>query len=273
VIEGDESTFPEPPVDLMLRPAFELPRNRRKRLAAWEKWKKDNWQTEPSGSGRRPGETALTRGGVHEGAASTRDPGTSLEETGLRRAPGRDRPRSDRDYAELLRRSEEAVGAILASDAHTQNLVDPPVDVELLRENVQAISEVLQQITDLRGQQRSIAADMSDPMTAAVLESQQQVLAMALQSVTSRVEKLENYASVVKQVDETYRDWIGVQQAERLNESFRDMLAETVRDELAVEELKRLTETTTAAEQAFRHSIQEANLAAEAFAPPDQKKS
>jgi hypothetical protein len=43
-----------------------------------------------------------------------------------------------------------------------------------------------------------------------------------------------------------------------------------VRDELAVAELRRLTERTAAAEQAFRHSIQEASRAAETLALPDE---
>ena len=32
------SRVPELPVDLLLRPAYELPRNRRKRRAAWARW-------------------------------------------------------------------------------------------------------------------------------------------------------------------------------------------------------------------------------------------
>jgi hypothetical protein len=33
----------EPPVELLLRPAYELSGNRRKRLLAWAKWKEENW--------------------------------------------------------------------------------------------------------------------------------------------------------------------------------------------------------------------------------------
>jgi hypothetical protein len=41
-------TESEPPADIVLRPAFELPWKRRKRLAAWGKWKEDNWPEGPS---------------------------------------------------------------------------------------------------------------------------------------------------------------------------------------------------------------------------------
>jgi hypothetical protein len=51
----------------------------------------------------------------------------------------------------------------------------------------------------------------------------------------------------------------------------RDVLAEMVRDKLAAEELNRLTERTSMAEQAFRQSIQEANLAAETLALPPNR--
>jgi hypothetical protein len=88
-----------------------------------------------------------------------------------------------------------------------------------------------------------------------------------------RVENLEHYASSVKKVDAAYRDWIGSQEAGRLNDPVRDVLAEMVRDKLAAEEFNRLTERTSMAEQAFRQSIQEANLAAETLALPDEKHS
>ena len=121
------------------------------------------------------------------------------------------------------------------------------------------------------GRQKSwTLAQSPGPMTAAVIGPQQQYLAMVLNSVTSHAQNLERYAVSVKAVDATYRDWIGAQQAEHLNERVRHLLASTVRDELAAAELRRLTERTAAAEQAFRHSIQEASRAAETLALPDE---
>jgi hypothetical protein len=215
----------------------------------------------------------------------------------------------DLDCAELLRRAEVAVKDILESDARAENLLDPPVEEKLLRDGVEHVLSAGARITDLRDKQRSIAArslpksEQVDvvagpgvagpgtvsgrapnrrhereqrtpgPMTGAVLEPQQQALAMVLSSMTTRVENLEHYASSVKNVDATYRDWIGSQEAARLNDPVRDVLAEMVRDKLAAEELNRLTERTSLAEQAFRRSIQEANLAAETLALPGQKDS
>jgi hypothetical protein len=210
----------------------------------------------------------------------------------------------DRDCAELLRRAEIAVRNILQSDARAENLLDPPADEKLLRDGVERVLSAGARITDLRDKQRSITVrslpkseqaglaegqgNLSDsgagrpgergerapgPMTGAVLEPQQQALALVLSSMTSRVENLEHYASSVKKVDATYRDWIGSQEAARLNDPVRDVLAEMVRDKLAAEELNRLTERTSMAEQALRQSIQEANLAAETLALPGKKGS
>jgi hypothetical protein len=207
----------------------------------------------------------------------------------------------DLDCAELLRRAEAAVKDILESDARAENLLDPPVEEKVLRDGVEHVLSAGARITDLRDKQRSIAArslpksEQVDlvaspgtvpgrapnrrpereqrtpgPMTGAVLEPQQQALAMVLSSMTTRVENLEHYASSVKKVDATYRDWIGSQEAARLNDPVRDVLAEMVRDKLAAEELNRLTERTSMAEHAFRQSIQEANLAAETLALPGQ---
>jgi hypothetical protein len=193
----------------------------------------------------------------------------------------------DLDCAELLRRAEAAVKAVLESDARAENLLDPPVDERLLRDGVERALSAGARITDLRAKQRSIAVrslpkseqvDLVEPatpgpMTGAVLEPQQQALAMVLSSMTSRVENLEHYASSVKKVDAAYRDWVGSQEAERLNGPVRDVLADMVKDKLAAEEFSRLTERTSMAEQAFRQSIQEASLAAETLALPGQKDS
>ena len=216
----------------------------------------------------------------------------------------------DPECSDLLRRAEAAEESILWFYARGENLLDAPVDVELLRDNVEEVMNAGAKISNLRAQQREIAeksltcgvcggsgevvektrsiADMTktsrvcsacggrgrtgdtpSSMTAAVLEPQKKALAIVLRSMTSRVENLEHYASSVKTVDRTYRDWIGAQEAERLNDAVRDVLAEALRDELAVEELRRLTERANIAEEAFRRSIYEANLAGETLALPD----
>jgi NhaP-type Na+/H+ or K+/H+ antiporter len=122
-----------------------------------------------------------------------------------------------------------------------------------------------------RGTGRAKSGNIPGRMTAAVLEPQQRALAMALASMAVRVERLEHYASAVREVDISYTDWIGAQQAERLNDRFRNIVIKTAEDKLAVEELSRLTEVAAAAERAFRHSVQEADLAAETLALPDEK--
>jgi DnaJ-like protein len=272
-------------------------------------------------------------------------------------------PKLDGDCAELLRRAKSAVQSILASPAHAENLLDPPVNEQLLRDNVREIAAAGHEITDLRAEHRSIismssskseetpaigttrvrqkpnekrpcptchgtgatvgttprvcsvcqgtgqsarnlgsfgisepckacrgrglvvdnpcpdcsgsgrASDMQPgPMTAEVIKLQQQALARVLKSTRSRVENLEHYASSVNRVEATHRDWLSAQKAERLNDRVRNLLANTARDEVAMEDLRTRTERTVVAEQAFRHSLQEANLAAETLALPDEKK-
>lgn len=197
------------------------------------------------------------------------------------------RRRLDRDCSELLRRAEVAVENILKSEARAEDLLDPPVDESLIRDGVQRILSAGAKITDLRAKQISITVrslpkyEQIDyerfeelkpgPMTDAVLERQRQALAMVMNWMTSQVENLEHYASSVKKVDATYRDWIGSQEAERLNDPVRDVLAEMAKDKLAAEEYSRLTERTSMAEQAFRQSIEEANLVGEILALPDDK--
>ncbi len=221
----------------------------------------------------------------------------------------------DQDCGALLQKAKIAEKEIIASDACNRNLINPPVDKQLLKDNVQAVFGQCREITDLRAEHRSIVQNSSrnctecggagtvtrqtnsfigftatsttcrackgtglssvnataGPMTDAVIKPQQKALEMALESVRSRVVNLEYYASTVKAVDVAYKDWIGAQKAEQLNARFRELVIKTVEDELAVKELTRLTQATGAAEQAFRHSVQEANLAAETLALPNEK--
>jgi len=199
------------------------------------------------------------------------------------------RQRLSPDFAEILRRAETAVETILASTARAEDLLDPPVDENLLREHVQAILAVGQRVADLQAAQGSIETMVlsksvrprltrgavegrrsekdSDvplgPMTAEILKPQQQALKRVSEAAQKRMLNLEHYASAVSEVDAAYWDFIGAQEAARLNEQVLDLLANTVRDELAVEELTRLTERASVAERTFRYSVREAGLAAE----------
>jgi hypothetical protein len=110
-------------------------------------------------------------------------------------------------------------------------------------------------------------------MTADVIKPQKQADAIVLESVTSSLLNLERYASWMKKVDVTYRDWIGAQKAERLNERYRNLLAKTAADKLAAEEFNRLAKRAAEAERAFRQSVHEANLAAEILALPNDEES
>jgi hypothetical protein len=178
----------------------------------------------------------------------------------------------DPECFDLLRRAWAAEDTILAFYARAGHLLDAPVDLELLADNVREVLAAGKKISNLRAQHSAIAEkSMPTPgsMTAAVLEPQKKALAMALSSVTSRVENLEHYASSVTAVDRTYRDWVGAQEAERLNDPVRDILAETLRDEFASEELRGLADRADTAEEAFRLSIHEADLAGETLALPD----
>jgi hypothetical protein len=189
----------------------------------------------------------------------------------------------DRDCAALLRKAKTAVQAILASEACKNDLIEPPVDKKRLGDNVQAILAAGREITDLRAEINSIidlsssektttGRALAGPMTSAVIRPQRQALERVLNSASSRVSNLERYASTVKAVDVTYKDWIGAQKAERLNDRVRNLYIRTVEDELAAQELNSLAERAAAAEQAFLQSLEEANLAAETLALPDEER-
>lgn len=93
------------------------------------------------------------------------------------------------DWRNLLRRAEAAVDAILSSEACKEELIQPPVDKQLLRDNAQAIFDSGREITDLQNQHNSIIAASSSeqtdkgyaiagPMTSAVIRPQRKHLAL-----------------------------------------------------------------------------------------------
>ena len=189
----------------------------------------------------------------------------------------------DRDCATLLQRARVAVNAILVSDACTANLISPPIDKTLLTDNINSILDAGREITDLRADINAIIVasssektargiELAGPMTSAVIRPQRQHIASALEHAASRVQNLESYVTSVQAVDVTYRDWLGAQRAELLNDRVRDLYARTAADRIAAEELSRLAERTAEAERAFRVSVSEASLAAEVLALPDGDK-
>ena len=106
------------------------------------------------------------------------------------------------------------------------------------------------------------------PLTSAVLDPQQRVLAQAQRSAKARVSAIERYAAEVKAVDGARVDWESSMRLSGLNDSFLDLAARTAADEHVIRELRGMTDQARAAAEVYYDSLTRAALAAEALALP-----
>jgi hypothetical protein len=175
----------------------------------------------------------------------------------------------DESGRELLLRAQRAIGTVLGSDVYAADLLDQAAGKTVLKRHEWEIATALRDITTLRAELASSAADGAPgPMTAAVLDSHRRALTLAQNATTSRVSALERYATQVKAADAAQRDYRSAQKAAGLNEKYLDLVARTAADEHALAEITDMTERAAAAEQVFRDSLHQATLAAAALAFP-----
>jgi hypothetical protein len=176
---------------------------------------------------------------------------------------------------QLLRRAQLAIGAILDSEARTADLLERAAAQTALKRHEWEIASTLREITALRAESgTSLPGASPGPVTDAVLESHRRALALAQQATTARVCALERYAAQVRVTDAARLDWQSALKIAGLNDRYLDLLARTAADDQAIAEITTLTEQASAADEAFRESLDRATIAAEALVLPiDDKPS
>ncbi len=169
---------------------------------------------------------------------------------------------------ELLLRAQRSREAVLASKVYAEDLLEHAAGEMALRHHEQEITVLLHDIARLRAQLPF--GQSTGPMTSAVLDPQQRILTQARVSAESRVQAMERYAAEVSAADAARLDWENAVRLSGLNERFLDLAARTAADEHAIGELKDLTGQAAVAAEAFRQSLRQASMAAEALALPPQ---
>jgi hypothetical protein len=135
-----------------------------------------------------------------------------------------------------------------------------------LRRHEWEIAASLREISKLRAEHGG--DDAPGPMTAAVLDTQHRALALATDSVTGRISKLELCAAELERADAADRDWRAAVKASGRNDQYLDLVARTAADEHAIVEISDLAEHASAAVQVFREHLGQASLAAQALVLP-----
>jgi hypothetical protein len=168
----------------------------------------------------------------------------------------------------LLQRAQHAIATIVTSRVYARDL-QGTVQEPVLRQHEWEIAVALRDITEFLMDLRSACAGgTAGPMTTAVLDSQNRAISIARDATTARIVALELLAAQVAAAEAARRDWETAHQMAANNDKYLDLVARTAADQHATVEITDLAEQAAKAAQAFRETLQQATLAAEALALP-----
>ncbi|MGW0808055.1 hypothetical protein [Nonomuraea sp. NPDC002799] len=162
----------------------------------------------------------------------------------------------------LLRRSQNAVQAILGSAVHRAGLIDTIENQVSLPEEVWQIAQRLRRLSGMHAEHgklipRELPAGLEDafkPYTSA--------LDTAWMSLSQRVRHLEKYAKQVLKADKVYHAHQRLEALAAKTPEYQQLLAETVRDELAHQRMRELADQAAHVRKLFEESILQARKAA-----------
>lgn len=171
----------------------------------------------------------------------------------------------------LLQRAQRAIATIVTSRVYAGDL-RAAVEEPVLRRHEWEIAIALRDITELLLDLVSnYAGGTAGPMTTAVLVSQNRAISIARDATTARVLALELLAAQVAAAEAARRDWETAHRMAANNDKYLDLVARTAADQHATVEITDLAEQAAQAAQAFRETLQQATLAAEALALPESR--
>src|SRR5215469_4484555 len=165
------------------------------------------------------------------------------------------------DCRNLLQRAQRAIATIVTSGVYAGDL-RAAVEEPVLRRHEWEIAVALREITELLVDLvSSYAGGTAGPMTTAVMVSQNRAISIARDATTARVISLELLAARL--------DWETAHRLAANNDKYLDLVARTAADQHATAEIAGLADQAAQAAQAFRETLQQATLAAEALALPE----
>lgn len=177
----------------------------------------------------------------------------------------------ERECGVLLLRTQRAIAAIVTSTVYAGDLRSA-ASVPALRQHEWEIAVELREITELLFDLvSSSGGGRAGPMTAPVLLSQHRAIEIARDATTARIVAIEQLATQVAATEVARRDWETAHRMAANNDKYLDLVARTAVDERATAEITDLAQQAALAAQAFRETLQQATLAAEALALPESR--
>lgn len=171
-----------------------------------------------------------------------------------------------------LNAAQAAIDAVLRSEVYRTRLLDHAPNGADLRRHEWEIACRLRDITALRAEHtHSMSAGVPGPRTAAVLKAHLRAITIAEDATVRRIDALQLYAREVKAADTALHDWQTAEQLARRNDTYLDLVARSAADEHAVVEITYLTEQAALTHDAFRATLDQATLAAQALVFTDSE--
>lgn len=171
---------------------------------------------------------------------------------------------------ELLERAQHAITTIVTSRVYLADLRGTLGKI-VLQQHEWQIAVELREVSELMLELSSYTTATAGPMTNAVLVPQKRAILIARDATAARVVALESLSKQVAAAEVARRDWETAQQLAANNDKFLDLVARTAADRLATVEIIGLAEQAAEAAQAFRETLQQVTLAAQALALPEPK--
>ena len=171
----------------------------------------------------------------------------------------------------LLHRAQRAIATVATSKVYAGDLRSA-VTEPVLRQHEWDIAVALREITErLLDLVANAGGGRAGPMTSAILVSQNRAITIARDATTVRVLSLELLAAQVAVAEAARRDWETAHRMAADNDKYLDLVARTAADRSAAVEITGLADQAAEAAQAFRETLQQATLAAEALVLPEPR--
>lgn len=162
----------------------------------------------------------------------------------------------------LLRRAQEAVDTVLASDVHRAGLLDSIDNRVTLPEEVWQISTRLARLSRMHAEHGRIVPRELPSTLEDAFKPYSTALDAAWTSLSKRVRHLEDYALQVLKADEVFHAHRRLEALAARTPEYQRLIADTVRDDLAHRHIRELAEQAEMVRRLFKESIDQARQTA-----------
>lgn len=171
---------------------------------------------------------------------------------------------SDLDHPcqQLLRRAQDAVETVLASEVNRAGYIDTIDNRVTLPEEVWQLATRLARLSAMHHEHGKLVPKELPPGMDEAFKPYSSALDAAWTSLSRRVKGLERYATQVRKADEVFQMHRRLEALAARSHDYQELVADTLRDDMAKAHIRELAEQAANARRMFEESIDQAKLAA-----------